>query len=86
MFRPVDGHKQFRRIEGKIEDLFCELLERVTLHKRQGDLKKIKSTRTISLACVVNPGEVFVAAALVGALGVVTYVRAYTKLLALILI
>lgn len=41
---------------------------------------------TIGLAGVVDLGEVFVAAALVRALGVVTDLRAHTKLSALVLI
>jgi hypothetical protein len=41
---------------------------------------------TVSLAGVVDPGEVFVAATLVGSLGVVAHVGAHPKLLTLILI
>lgn len=45
-----------------------------------------RAVLTVNLAGVVDPGEVLVAAALVGALGVVADVGTHSKLLTLILI
>lgn len=50
-------------------------------------LKRIqKAVLTVSLAGVADPGEVLVAAAFVGAFGVVTDVGAHTKLQTFVLI